>query len=70
MIARVSHLVSRGETALIFPEGDRRLNVSRWGFVNAMVSSFSIAAIVAASMWPSRSRMVAGPRNAHSMGTC
>ena len=32
---------------LIFPAGDRRIAVSRWGFLNAMVSSFSIAAIVA-----------------------
>ena len=32
---------------IVFAADDRRLSISRWGFIDAMVSSFSIAAIVA-----------------------
>ena len=46
----------------------------RWiaGFVQhtATNASSSIAAIRAASRWPSRACNVAGPANAHSIGTC
>lgn len=31
---------------LVLPEGDHRVRISRWGLINVMVSSFSIAAIV------------------------